>query len=85
MTTATRIPDDYYLRVIVEERIAELWRWRSWYRRNRGALWTDLRSEHTAELRALVRLLRQARKAATPDPVDAYKAGLDYHDWQAGR
>jgi hypothetical protein len=79
MTTATADP----YRLAIEQRIATLLEWRRWYRTNRWADWSDLRREHTAELRALVRLARAARKAATPDPIDAYKAGLDYHGWQA--
>ncbi len=80
---------DHALRVIVEERIAELLRYRAWYRANRWADWTLERTEHAVELWALVRLARQARKMAgtARDPIDAYRAGAErgvgYHDVQA--
>ena len=70
---------DHALRVVIEERISELLRWRSWYRRNRWADWTPLRHEHEVELRALVRLAREARRiaAAVPDPMTAAAAWTD--------
>lgn len=76
-------------RVVIEERIRNLLAIRAIYRR--GPQWTPRRHEVELELRALVRLARQARRiaAAAPDPVDRYKAALDrgygYHDVQGGR
>jgi hypothetical protein len=72
MATTLAPPDPY--RLVIEQRIATLLEWRRWYRANRWADWSDLRREHTAELRSLVRLARAARKAETPDPIDTYKA-----------
>lgn len=81
---------DHALRVVIEERIAELWAWRAWYRQRADwASFMGLRAEHDAELRALVRLARRARKiaAAAPDPIDSYRSalerGIGYHDHQA--
>ena len=59
------------MEAIVLCRIKELLTFRRWYRENRWATWTDLRKEHEAELRALVRLARQARKEFRDHPVDA--------------
>jgi hypothetical protein len=53
---------DVYERFLLEairERIAD----ERWYRVNRWAVWTDLRRENRAVLRALVKLARHARKA----------------------
>lgn len=86
---------DHSVRVTVEERIAELWRWRQWTRRQpNAAFWSPLRIEYETELRVLVRLLRAARKASRTaveraDPISAAKASEDayhrlgYHQWQA--
>jgi len=56
--------EDHALRVIVDERIRELLKVRTWYRVNRWAAWTDLRRENEVELRALLRLRRNARNLA---------------------
>ena len=72
---------DHVLRVMVEERIAELWRYRRWYRTHRWADWSELRREHDIELRALVRLVRRARALAAPDPLTLSKG---YDDWTSG-
>lgn len=58
--------EDQALRIVFEQRIRELWTWRTWYRTNRLADWTELRREHAAELRALVRLARKARDLSRP-------------------
>jgi hypothetical protein len=85
---------DHALAVVIEERITELWRWRTWDRAHLWAEWTTSRRERTAELRALVRLARKARTVyreiyVAEDPIDVYKAGLErglgYHEVQAQR
>jgi hypothetical protein len=65
---------------IVIERIAELLRYRRWYREHRWAIWTDMRKEHEVELRALVRLARQYRKAHR----DPYPSTATYDSWTQG-
>jgi hypothetical protein len=66
MTTATTAPPsptyDHAARVLLEERVTELWRYRAWWRAHRWADWPDVRREADVELRALVRLLRKARQ-----------------------
>lgn len=54
-------PEPY--RVVIEKRISELLAVRCLYRRNRWADWPVARVESEVELRALVRLAREARKA----------------------
>ncbi len=71
-------PDPH--RVVIEERIGELLRWRTWYREHRWAEWSDLRREDAAELRALVRLARRARRLEA-DPLTLAKG---YEDWTSG-
>lgn len=91
-----RVTDQAY-RVALEERIAELWRWRTWYRQQRNsAHWSPLRHQHTDELRALVRIARSARRIARPiaarlDPIDLAAAAApvadfrgDHHVYPAG-
>ena len=51
-------------RIAVEQRIADLWRYRTWWRAHRWAEYPLQRQETDVELRALVRLARRARKAA---------------------
>ncbi len=85
----TRAAQDHALRVVIEERIATLWLYRKWWRANRWADWPAERLELDGELRALVRLVRAARRVTAPDPITEAKAWQDgavaYHDWQAGR
>lgn len=59
------------LQNVVEERIRELLGYRRWYRQNRWAEWSDLRTGHDRELRSLLRLVRLSRRLAegAPDPV----------------
>ncbi len=71
-------PDPH--RVVIEERVAELWRWRRWYREHRWAEWSDLRRENYVLLRELVKLAREARKVEA-DPVTLAKG---YEDWTTG-
>lgn len=60
---------DAYQRVLTD-RIAELWAWRAWYRsRADWGSFIELRRQHAAELRALVRLARKARRATPAAPV----------------
>ena len=80
------------MEAIILERIAELLRYRSWWRVNRWADWPEIRVAHEIELRALVRLTRQYRhlEAAKPDPITlalaeqdrSYPVGVSYHDYQ---
>lgn len=71
-------------RATVDDRIAELIRYRTWYRTHRWAMtWPSYR-EHMDELRALLRLARKARVLARPalerlDPMTL--AGAD-NDWR---
>ena len=61
------------LRLVIRQRIRDLWAYRAWYRSHRWATWTDLRAENAVELRALVVLSRAARvlaAATPPDPRD---------------
>ena len=53
-------------RVVVDDRIAELWRYRRWWRRYRWAEYPLRRHEMDVELRALVRLARKARDLSRP-------------------
>lgn len=50
-------------RLAVERRIAELWQYREWYRTHRGWI-IQQRVDDMTELRILVRLAREARRAA---------------------
>jgi len=50
-------------REAIEERIAELWRYRQWWRDNRWADWPIIRFQTDHELRSLVHLARAVRKA----------------------
>lgn len=68
MTTVTKgdlmnVEDACY-RIAIEQRIAELWRYRQWWRANRWAEHPLRRQETDIELRALVRLARAARRGA---------------------
>lgn len=67
-------------RIVVDERIAELLRYRRWYRQHPYTVDWPSRQEHAAELRALVRLARSAR--ATGWRTDDF-AG-DHHVYPAG-
>lgn len=62
-------------------RIAELIRFRAWYRRQvRQDMWMDLAARNDQELRALVAIARKARRSvdALPDPMTDAKG---YADW----
>jgi hypothetical protein len=72
------------MEAIILNRIAELLTVRRLYRQNRwSATWSEARKAQDAELRALVRLVRQWRRleAARPDPLDAYKS---FRSWTEG-
>ena len=79
--------DPAVIGVAVLARIRLLWSYRRWWRENRWADWPVERQALEIELRALVRVARQARRVAAPDPIDLYRAaadrGLSYHDVQA--
>jgi len=74
------------LAAVVMERISELIRWRTWYRRQPNwSNWMDLARDNDVRLRELVKLARQARRAeaAKPDPITFAKG---YIDWvEAGK
>ena len=58
-------------RTAIEERIAELLRYRSWYRLTPwAATWSDLRRDNDTELRALLRIARKARRAERAEGRD---------------
>jgi|GEM_PF-5412977 len=89
-----RLIEDHAYRVVIEERIRELWGRRAWYARHNGWI-VEQRVEDMAELRILLRLARHARRTARPvverlDPVTVARgqypdpARVGYHDWQAG-
>ena len=64
-------------RVVIDERIAQLWRDLHWYRHQpRPAHWFGLAMEARRELHVLLPLARKARRlaAAQPDPMDQYKS-----------
>jgi hypothetical protein len=77
------MPPDAALRAhmtetILLERIAELWRFRSWYRRQpRWDVWSDLAVRHDIELRALVRIARKSR-GLVADETAALSLGDHY-------
>lgn len=85
MDTVTRIEDHAY-RIAIDERIRELIAWRRWYRQH--AEWGSfmvLAAEHRAELRALLKLARQARRTARPvvermDPMTEAEARYAWGD-----
>lgn len=53
---------DHELRLAVDERIAELRRWRRWLVDRQWTGWRDLDAEYRAELIALLKLRHAARK-----------------------
>jgi len=55
---------DHLMRVLLEERIRELWSWRRWHRRQDPKYWADIRRDHTVELLGLLALRRTARRTA---------------------
>lgn len=70
---------------LVHDRISELLRYRQWCRSQaNAALWTPLRFEYEAELRALLKLAREARRQAAReaerrDAMTQAKALMDRH------
>ena len=68
---------DHVLRVVLEERIHELLAFRRWYREHTWTCSWPTRYENDAELRALVRLARHARRiaATAADPASYTDAG----------
>ena len=78
MTTTygpTPATEGHALQVVMEQRVAELLRYRRWWRANRWADWPELRTQNDAELRALVKLMRRARRIAATayDPITMAK------------
>jgi hypothetical protein len=66
---------------LIIDRIRQLLVVRRWYRTNRwSATWSEKRKAQDAELRALVRLVRQYRKAQR----DPYPATMTYESWTHG-
>lgn len=60
------------MEAIVLERITELLKWRKWYRaRPDWGNFLGLAREHEVELRALLKLARQARREFRDHPADA--------------
>ena len=57
------------LHAAVHDRIAALLADRQWYRTHRWADWPDIRRENEVELRALLRLAREARRSPTADSM----------------
>lgn len=68
------VRDDQQLAVVVERRIATLWRERGWWRAHRYADWPLMRQADYHELRALVRLARTARRLRKPEQADPITA-----------
>lgn len=74
------MPDpDALLGRVVMERIAELLRYRRWWRANRWADWPTVRYDLDTELRALLRLAREARRRP-----EAERTALAAGDFYAG-
>ena len=73
---------DHALRVLLEERIAELWRRRRWYAEHLGWIPAQ-RTEDMAELRLLVRFVRRARRQAEDAAIAGATWATSYHDFQA--
>jgi hypothetical protein len=74
------------MEALILNRISELLTVRRLYRQNRwSATWSEARKAQEAELRALVRLVRQWRRveAARPDPVTQAKAA-EWRAWTPG-
>jgi hypothetical protein len=77
------MPPDAALRAhmtetILLERIAELWRFRDWYRRQPNwSWWSDLAARNRVELRALVKVARRARRLSA-DETAALSLGDHY-------
>jgi hypothetical protein len=75
-----RIARAHVTESLVLDRIAELWRFRAWYRRQvRWDMWMDLAIRNDHELRALVTLARRARRLTegtelAPDDMTTAKA-----------
>lgn len=65
---------------VVERRISDLWGYRAWFRTHRWADWPAERGELDREMRALVSLLREARRRARGEPDPTTAAGA-YRDW----
>jgi hypothetical protein len=66
-------------RAVIEDRIHELWAYRTWYRNHVGWL-PESQTEDRAELRYLLRIARKARALAAPPVIPT---GMSYHDWQS--
>jgi hypothetical protein len=78
-----RVAQAHMTETVLLERIGELWRFRSWYRRQvRQDFWMDLAKRNDEELRALLKVARRARRLsdAAPDPIDASKRWHEYLD-----
>lgn len=68
---------------LLVERIAELWRWRSWYRAQANwSHWMNLARDNDVELRALLRIARRGRRLAAqaPDPLTEAKGWRERRD-----
>lgn len=65
-------------RAVLDDRIAELWRYRAWWRSHRWAEHPLRRIETDIELRALVRLARKARDLARPAVREAVSIPFDF-------
>lgn len=64
--------EDQALRIIVHERIRELWQHRSWFRTHVGWIPQE-QTDQRAELRYLIALARQARTIAGPVQDDIFE------------
>ena len=73
-------------RVVIDDRIAQLWRYRRWWRTHRWAEHPLRRQEMDVELRALVRLARKARDLSRPalERLDAVTMAQAEEDLAAG-
>lgn len=80
--TSTTALEDHACRVVLEERIRELWGRRAWYARHNGWIVAQ-RVEDTAELRILVRLARAARRVSQPavERLDPITVAQGADDW----
>jgi hypothetical protein len=71
------------LQQLIEARIAELWKYRAWWRAHRWADWPDVRREADVELRALIRIARQARRKAQTTRRDLARG--DFYAYNRGQ
>ena len=68
------VTEALWLQDLMYERLRDLWRQHRWFQRHPGWI-MESEIENRAELRFVLRFLREARHAAmrVPDPIDEYR------------